>query len=155
MSALLRIYDHVTSNNCVSLGISVASTAFMAYRTVTYKSGLGFSHIVYYTSLCFSISVCAGIAFALLAKVYLLHIERVKSEGERNSIYSTLSLFTVLALRLDYAHRSGGGGIIEIIYYSYSPYKVYALSSCFFNGFGIGFLATNLVLQLIEKSKKV
>jgi len=39
-----------------------------------------------------AIGLCAGVAFTFLSNAYLAHNERVKTEGQRNTVYTTTCL---------------------------------------------------------------
>jgi len=141
MIPLLKMYDDVTSNKYVSLGITVASTAFIAYKTTFYLPTLVIGSPV------FIISVCAGVAFALLTNTYIVHNEKVKTEGERNSIYATFSIITLLS-------PSKLNEIFNFVFY-YNLLKIYDPQMIFFvdyiaRGFELGFITTNLALQVLE-----
>jgi len=147
MSALLRIYDDVTSNKYVSLGITAASTAFMAYK-ITFYIDYMYSN----APLTFAISTCVGVAFALLSNSYLAHNKSVKNENERNGVYATLALIVAVIQPetnhiYEFIFRHNIARILRSNGYEFC-------SMVFLNGFGIGFLATNLTLQLMEKSNK-
>ena len=145
MIPLLKMYDDFTSNRGVSLGISFASTAFMAYRTVTY--------ICNTNPTTFVISACAGVALALLSRTYLIHNDAVKSEGERNSIYATLSLFTVFA---PVGHQTFYNRVVQRkVMHLFEFYGCRFYNSSFLNGLGLGFTATNLALQLMDGQTKI
>lgn len=145
MSVLLKIYDDVTSNKYMSLGITVSCTVLMACRSASFMSNT--------TPLVFLISACAGAVFALLANYYLAHNKSVKSECERNNIYATFSLIMALSpinIR-DFNFILFTRNITPIFK------SIVGCNFCvngFINGFGMGFLATNLVLQLMEKSNE-
>ena len=144
MIPLLKMYDDFTSNKYVSVGISVASTAFMACRTVS---------LTYYyrDPSILVISACAGIALALLSKYYLAHNERIKNDGERNSIYATTSLIVAFIIPVI------GDNIYANILNAYNSFfrdyrKLFSYGSI--NCFGMGFLVTNLALQILEGKTK-
>lgn len=86
MTAFLRIYDNVTSNKYVSMGITISSTACSLYSLHKY---------INYTQPLYLIThLCAGAIIACLSKIYLVHNIEVKNKTERNNIYSTLSLIS-------------------------------------------------------------
>lgn len=139
------MYDDVTSNKYVSLGISVASTAFMARRI--------FPVLFYFESpITFAISACAGIAFALLANMYIIHSKRVKTEEGKNSLYATVSLIVAFTpLGSNRIYRTLFARPMRNFFRSYKyEFQSYALLS----GFGISFLVTNLALQIFEGKTK-
>lgn len=143
MSALLKIYDDVSSNKSISLGITAASTLFMAYRTISLM-------YFYKDPLTCVISACAGCALAILVKIYLAHNDDVKNEGERNSIYATASL--IVAFVIPVLGDSIYLNVFDKAYnnpfqWNYSYRKPFSYGSI--NGFGMGFLITTLAIQLM------
>lgn len=148
MSTLLRIYDNVTSNKYVSLGITVASTAFMAYRTVSVMRHTNSSN--------FMVSSCVGVVFALIAKYNLAHNDEVKSERERNSVYATASLIVAFVIPVlgDSIYQNvflNPGNYSESLFFQHrTPFSYGCI-----NGLGLGFLASNLVLQLVEGTTSI
>jgi len=142
MIPLIKMYDDFTSNKYVSLGITVASTAVMGYVNI--------KRINMISSIAFIVGTCTGIAFALLTKLYVAHNKYVKSDGERYSFYATLSLlmpnFQWSLNPFFRIHVRGltGIGLSET---GLTSFRLVAA----LNGFGLSFLATNLVLQLMEK----
>ena len=137
MSALLRIYDNVTSNKYASLGITVASTAYSLWWT---SGSLAYIQPVY-----FLVHACAGVAIAYLAKTYLVHNSEVKNKAERNTIYATLSLITGFTLirSVFVATR-----IQSFLSYSFAFFNLYPHPICFVDAPLIGFLATLLYYQI-------
>ncbi len=149
MSALLRIYDDVTSNKYVSLSITVASTAFMARRVVYF---LGHSYVKEVISSQIIIAnICTGVAFALLANIFLKHNKLVKNEGELNSIYATFSLF-IISASLRGLNEELERGFWETASLVPTNMKFMLVDFSFFK---LSFLATNFVLQLLEKLNKI
>lgn len=147
MSALLRIYDDVTSNKYVSLGINFTSTAYATIKMINCFCTLD--------PMFFTISACAGVALALISNTYLVHNEKIKDEGERNSVYALLSLVLVFGgIHRNRTYSEIFNRIFGVI--KGDNWEVY--NSCrlgFLNGFGVGFLATTLALQLIEGKTKI
>ena len=74
MIPLLKMYDDFTSDKYTSLRISTASTTFMAYKVISYAGDCGECIYSIYTvsPLVLSISLCAGVVFALLANKYFV-----------------------------------------------------------------------------------
>ncbi len=139
MTALLRIYDDVTSNKYVSLGITASATAFSLYRT--YQN-------VIFQPVAFAVTACAGCVLAILANTYLVHNAKVKSDGERNNIYSTCSLFVGFCPITSTTFYSN---VNAYAYKIFSSFGIHPSSCNYINGFSVGFTATNLVLQFMEK----
>lgn len=143
MSALLRIYDNVTSNKYVSLGATVVSTAFILYDKI--------ESIAWFNPTVLIIGLCAGSAFALLANTYLAHNESIKTEGTRNTIYATLSLLN------GFTHYENSR-TVSFIYYRNISNSLYArfgsrfCDNSLFTGLKIGFSATILALQVFKES---
>lgn len=145
MIPLLKIYDDFTSNKSVSLGASVISTAFMTYRAISLMS--------YTNPVIFVVSACAGISFSFLANTYLVHNDSVKKEGEKNSIYATLSLLTSFTpIRNSRIYRAFFERTLDNFFDKHS-YRF--CSYGFLNGLGVGFLATNLVFQIKDGQTKI
>ncbi len=136
MTALLKIYDDVTSNKYASLGISIASTAFIIRERLAWSSWIN--------PTAFIIGACAGVAFASLAKTYLAD----KTKGERNSINATLSYINAFKpLENNLLVSLGFSYIIE------KPLRMcgyHPSSGSFWKGFEFAFSITNLALQVLE-----
>ncbi len=141
MIPLLKMYDDFTSSKHVSLGVTLASTAFLLYNDIR--------DMVWMSPTVLVIGLCAGSAFAFLANTYLVHNESVKSEGKKNSIYATLSLLNAFT-RLEHFY------VVDVLYYkiiSNPFYNYFGYSLCgdsFFKGFKIGFSTTILASQFFE-----
>lgn len=145
MTVLLKMYDKVTSTQGFSIGITTASTAFMAYRSFGMWRNTN--------PITFVISSCAGIAFSLVANFYVAHNTDVKTKEERNSIYSTSSLFVVFApVGRDSFYDSH---FARNMYELFSKYGSNFPNKSFLNGLGLGFSATTLAIQLIEDKTKI
>lgn len=143
MSALIRIYDEVTSNKYVSLGITTCVMARSFYRTYQDKNN--------FQSILFTASTCAGFSLAILTNNYLVKNAKTKNSGERNTIYSTCSLF------IDFNPVTNIILYKNVLFYTkkiFSLFETYPRSSNFINGLSLGFTATNLVLQLTEKANR-
>ena len=145
MIPLLKIYDDFTSNKYVSLGISVASTAFSAYGNISM-----IRYYQYTQPLAVIISACAGIAFALLTNTYLVQNERVKNESEKNSVRATFSLFSfgISLVKVSEDFRGYIENIEDLL--PNCIRSIFNDSSCF----RLSFLVTNLALQILEGKTK-
>jgi len=129
MSALLRIYDNVTSNKHVSLGITGASTTYSLYVSFTHRN---ITQPAY-----FLIHACAGVALAYLGKAYLVHNNEVKNKGERNVIYSTLLLVTGFTYSLKTSFIANR--IHSFISNSYAIFNLYPSPMSVFPAAVVGF----------------
>jgi hypothetical protein len=140
MIPLIKIYDNFTSNKGVSKGLSIASTAYLLYNAIGETP---------WTKPFFLISLCAGCIFASMASTNLVHNESVKSDGERNSIYATLSLINTFG-RLESSRQFEEifGNCIANPLSNYG-YNIWADNSLF-SGLKIGFSVTILALQTLK-----
>lgn len=154
MTVLLKIYDDFASNKYVSICTSAAATVFSIYNiTGRFSSFSGIFSWVNPTAL--AIGLCAGVAFALISNTYLAYNDRVKTEGQRNSIYTTLSLivgFTGIE----------ENQIVKLIFYRFIANPICEnfgyepiCGQSFFGGFKLAFSATTLAIQLLEGKTKI
>jgi len=152
MIPLLKMYDDFTSNKYVSIGATVASTAFMAYRIVKAESSCcecdGYWFFFNSSPLVIAVSLCAGVIFAVIANRYL--VQNMKTEGEKNSVYATISLFvgvsesSLINYRIWNLLFYGEGYFYEVVNDVFGGTPFYKLS----------FLVTTLALQILEGKTK-
>ncbi len=83
MTSVLKIYDDFTAPNKTSMAINAISTGQMIVTAVSFP---------YIDPLTFTISACMGSVLALFAKNNFIDHRALKTQGERNSLYSLLSL---------------------------------------------------------------
>ena len=147
MTVLLKIYDDFASNKYVSICTSATATVLSIYNIT--------DRFPWWNPTDLAIGLCAGVAFALISNTYLAYNDRVKTEGQRNSIYTTLSLIV------------GFTGIeenrtLKLIFYRFIANPIcknfgYELirGHSFSRGFKLAFSATTLAIQLMEGKKKL
>jgi len=142
MTALIRIYDKTTASTNVSLGITTASTLYTLFKTINYG---------YFHPVSFLVCACAGSALAFLAHTYLVYNSEVKNKGERNNIYSIISLAVVLLPFTDnivYSKVHVFASNLFVLLGSSFPYP-----GSFTFGPAIGFLVTMLWHQIRDYKK--
>lgn len=146
MTAILKIYDKITASNSVSLGITVAATAYTVYNA--------YGYIAYLDPITALASACAGSALAILAHVYLVHNSEVKNNSERNNVYAALSLTAGFVDLQSNIVVSGLNAIFHsFVYFEYRR-GLFLYPSSVVTPASIGFLLTTLVLQIITQNKK-
>lgn len=147
MTSLIKIYDDFSSKTSVSLAINIVSTGYMIFSATL-------SPFAYVHKLTFAISVCAGIAFGLLAKNYIIDHRVLTNRGEKNSAYVSLLLINFLySFHLD--PNSGYlGPLRDYIFTSHNKWYELFLSCTnsptIAIGLKVGFTTTLLFQQLKE-----
>jgi|GEM_PF-2513192 len=159
MTVLLKIYDGFASNKYVSICTSATATVLSIYETVGVLSRINptfFTNGVlsWGNPIVLAVGLCAGAAFALISNTYLAYNDRVKTEGQRNSIYTTLSL--IIGFK-----EIGQNNILKVFFYNsianpiFKSFEYNFCNGSFFGGFKIAFSATILAIQLLEGKKKL
>lgn len=144
MTALLRVYDKITAPTCVILGLTAAATAFSLYDAYGYDP--------YPNPTVSLVSLCAGSALAILADVYIAHNSEFKSKAERNNVYAAFAII------VGFTHLKDTfifGGITYNVYRLFDYFGYYQIIQNFTSPVSVGFLATTLVLQLMDYRQPV
>lgn len=144
MSAFITAYDNITSNKYVSVGITTTSLLYSGLRV--------YSLIEIVNPLMIVITACAGVAFALISKSYLDGIQKIDTNRDKNSLYSTLSMLSVFA-PIGY-DKPAIFRFTEDSYFQTCFNRV-GLGLGVGVGFSLGFTATTLILQLAEGKKTI
>lgn len=140
MSAILRIYDKITSPTNASICITATSTAFTLYQCCSFKQYLD-------NPLMLTISACAGGAIALLVNTYLVHNAEVKNKGERNTVYATCSLMVgFMPVKDTVLYNNIYSYAVNI----FAHFGQYPHPRNYLHGLEAGFLLTHLLMQLKE-----
>jgi hypothetical protein len=142
MTYLLKTFDELTSNTSVSICTTISITSYSLYKAYSYRK-----HINY---LPIAISACAGSAIALLANSYIAHNAGVKTEGQRKTVYSKLSIIVGCTELLKTYIFSR---IYYCVYRLFDNLGVHINPMEFLWGLTNGFLVTNLINQLNDAYK--
>lgn len=135
MTALLKIYDDISSNQYVSLGVSVATTAFVIYKVAT-KPHLD--------AICFCVGLVAGVAFALLADTLLRYSKKLNTKEDWNTYHTTTTLIIGL-LPAGFLRNRINMAIYDVVHFFKPDVSVDTMALR--TGFAVGFLGTNLLFQ--------
>ncbi len=148
MTALLKIYDTINSNNYVSIGITTCATAKSIYDSYDRLSFYSppIKGILFHPTA-FVISAYVGCIFAFLAKAYLVHNSVVKANAERNSVYSASASFVSCSF---YTTNKLYTNLTYCILRPLNLNGIFPYPTNLEFGFNTGFTTTMLVLQVLE-----
>jgi len=150
MSALITVYDNITSNKYVSLGITAVAFANSGLRV--------YGFIERANPILIVVTTCAGVALALLTKSYLDGIQKIDNSRDKNSLYATMSILSTVA-PIGYRNPRIFSDFIwelnfhDAVYFSFDNHG--SLGFGVGLGFSLGFTATTLILELAESKKTI